>query len=564
MYRLRLSWFAAAPCFAYTHNPFYLVSTLLVLYGLHRSADAAVDWRGDGITIGLLFGYTLLLAVLAFAVVRLGKVWDDARTMLLVIVLLFLAISVRFDVIALRSLWRGVAFLFGGFLFAVIVSEGLLHGLGIRLAAMYRVPYYLLLALLFFYPVWLAKLSVDGQDSRMAWGVFLFPAIASALLLTLWPAARFRGSDAASGTPWHWPWFPWSLFAVMAIGVGLLLVLAQLFLSSRQGARSEFSAVLPAPLGLVSAFLLFELARSGNFGLLGQIALWFPLGLLLVAFPGHDCNKIAADFLERLCQHVGSPAQLTLLGLMLFYAIAWLRGIQIAQWLAMACLAGFAFTTSHTLTLSEFDGPKLWPLHTIALVQLSLAFRKDQLWRTFLPIVIEVGVALETLWKDYPVELQIYLAIHSAIVALLLAAALMGDHWSRLVRTIGAVLIPLAATTALVAYDAVFPLVPRTLDVAYVGVLTLLSLAYWYRAGSLANLTGAGSTIALLVMTQLRQVAAPVTTSILAQGRPWLIWGAVFLFVAVLISASKAGAIGPLVRQFVRLNDLRSKPKTMQ
>ena len=44
-----------------------------------------------------LLGYTLLLATTACVLMRLGEVWDDVRTIMLLVVAMFLAISVTFD-----------------------------------------------------------------------------------------------------------------------------------------------------------------------------------------------------------------------------------------------------------------------------------------------------------------------------------------------------------------------------------------------------------------------------------------------------------------------------------
>ena len=75
---------------------------LLVCLGLWVSfgsqADASETWA-------LLFGmagYTLLLAVTACLLVRFVGVWDDVRTVLLLVVLMFLATSVTFDDILAR------------------------------------------------------------------------------------------------------------------------------------------------------------------------------------------------------------------------------------------------------------------------------------------------------------------------------------------------------------------------------------------------------------------------------------------------------------------------------
>src|SRR5262249_35864034 len=136
-----------------TSNPFYVLSALLVCLGLWVSfgpqAFASQSWA-------LLFGmagYTLLLAATACFLVRFVGVWDDVRTVLLLVVLMFLATSVTFDEVLARSPARGVACYVAGLAFAVAVSEGLLRGMRLVLPPLFRAPYHLILTLFFLYPV---------------------------------------------------------------------------------------------------------------------------------------------------------------------------------------------------------------------------------------------------------------------------------------------------------------------------------------------------------------------------------------------------------------------------
>ena len=92
-----------------------------------------------------LAGYTLLLAITACLLVRFGNVWDDVRTVLLLVVLMFLATSVTFDDVLVNHPERGAVCCLGGLLFAVVVSEGLLRGTRLQLPAGFRLPYYLIL-----------------------------------------------------------------------------------------------------------------------------------------------------------------------------------------------------------------------------------------------------------------------------------------------------------------------------------------------------------------------------------------------------------------------------------
>ena len=81
----------------YTSNPFYILSADLVFVGLRMSfgpgGPAAESWA---LAVSLA-GYTLLLATTACVLIRLGRLWDDLRSLLLLIVMMFLAIAMSCD-----------------------------------------------------------------------------------------------------------------------------------------------------------------------------------------------------------------------------------------------------------------------------------------------------------------------------------------------------------------------------------------------------------------------------------------------------------------------------------
>src|SRR5215471_15963268 len=196
--------------FLYTQNPFYLLSVAFVLHSTrlwYRQGGGPFDpWP----LMGVIGGYILLVAAVGFVLVRFGKVWDDARSILLIVLLLFVELSLTFDGVLVSQPSTGCALLATGLTLAVVVSEGLLTGLGIRLPRLYRIPYHLFLALLFLYPLAIVtglfqfRAGGDGTSAAV-WRVYLFSPATAAVLLTLLPALR-RGPAyvARTGTPWHW------------------------------------------------------------------------------------------------------------------------------------------------------------------------------------------------------------------------------------------------------------------------------------------------------------------------------------------------------------------------
>ena len=92
--------------FAYNNNPFYVISAALVLYGLHVSFADSLDPTEGWTFTQLLIGYMLLLGATSVAIVRLGQVWEDARTLVLLVSLLMIALaSAVLAVVAFGAGW---------------------------------------------------------------------------------------------------------------------------------------------------------------------------------------------------------------------------------------------------------------------------------------------------------------------------------------------------------------------------------------------------------------------------------------------------------------------------
>ena len=121
-----LSWIA-------TSNPFYVISAGLFLFGLKMSFGEQTRDADSWALMTGLGGYTLLLASAALLLVRYAKVWNDVRTILLLMVLMFLATSVTFDELLVLDPDRGVWFCAGGLVFAVAVTEAVLGGIRLNL-----------------------------------------------------------------------------------------------------------------------------------------------------------------------------------------------------------------------------------------------------------------------------------------------------------------------------------------------------------------------------------------------------------------------------------------------
>jgi len=532
--------------FLFTHNPFYLISALLVLIGLHESLSGDASQTGGWLLMGVLAGYTLLLVAAGYVIIRVGQVWEDARMILLVIVLLFLALSVSFDKIVLTNPQVGARFLLVGLAFCVFASEAVFQSLGIRLAARYRVPYYGLLGLLFLYPLALAQLSIAGQVTAMSLGVYLFPMAAAIVFALLVPAARTRGQDQPpNGTPWPWPWFPWTLFAFLLLAVGLRSYSLSMAFEGAGGMSASFSPYFLTPLVLVTALLLFEMAMANASPRTLSMALLLPIVCLPMSLPGTSLNFVANHFLTMLARGAGSPLQIALVGLGAFYAFVWLRGVRAGEIGLVACITLASIVDRHTIDIFSFTNVRSLPFALIAMVELPLGLWRRSSWRVVASTAAcLVALRASDLATDLTQQADFILGHAGAIVVLVLST-MYDDRWARLFRHATLPLLPAAALITATAYDVLFPETSRVDHAVFLAALGAVTILYWRRTPGVPQTLAIVATAASLVILSSRGMYLELESSPLEKGLPWLAGGLAALAVAMLTSLIKGGVFMP-------------------
>ena len=342
------------------NNPFYAISAMLVCVGLWVSfggqARAAQMWA----LMAGLTGYTLLMAVTACLLVRFLGVWDDVRTVMLLTVLMFLSTSVTFDQVLAEAPMRGMACYGGGFLFAVAVSEGMLHGVGLRLPLAFRGPYYLILALFYLYPVALVPLLDQARNHELEWALFGFSPLAGLVALTLLPAVRLgRRYLREKENPWPWAWYPWTLFGVLGFGVlarSPLLCWSMHHLAAGESEPFIFGYYFLIPFLFAVAVLLLELGIVEKKATVLRLALGMPAILAVLASLGHRSEVVYLAFLDEFAEKMGgTPLYVTLVASLGFFAYAWWRRVAMASLAVSVVLLSLVSVGPATRDLSGLD-----------------------------------------------------------------------------------------------------------------------------------------------------------------------------------------------------------------
>ena len=462
----------------YNSNPFYLISACVALYGI-RHAQTSLGLDDEPWMLAVIFaGYSTVMALTAFLIVRIGRVWDDARSIFMVLLLMAFALSTSFDHLCVDQLKLATLMLGGGFLFTVLLSEGLMLSLKMKMPAVYRVPLYVVLAIIFCYPLLFGVRARWFPEWDIRWMIILFPIAAALGLLILIPAARLgRRSIRETGTPWKWPLYPLSLFVLLTVGiVGKAYLLCMAF-DPTYRESTIFAPYFLAPIALAITWLWFEYSAKNDVGNIGAPMFWAAMTLPL-CFAGTTSSS-AVDFQLYIANTIASPTSITIVVLLAMYFSAWWRGLD-KQGVALSImLVGSVFAHPNMIGFSIHHLNE-WPLFALAGFQLIRS--RPSLWsrRVFDAMMWTLlGFAVFTYQSQYH-EHTMIVAIHGLLAAFLVVGVLFHDRLAEQMRLLAvAGIILLTTATAVIGATQMVPIEICWAESATLGLIALLG---WWAA----------------------------------------------------------------------------------
>ena len=551
--------------FLYNHNPFYLISAALVLYGVHSSLQSGESVVDPWLMAGLFAGYTILLAITSYLIVKIGQVWDDARSIFMVLLLLFMALSTNFDSLCLSSPWMAVMMLGLGFGFAVLITESLCWSLEIKFPRLFKVSYYLLVAIGFFYPLLMSarQFCFPHVDARML--LFCFPVVCSIGFLSLIPAVRRNAKYVCkNGTPWNWPLYPYSVFALLIVGLSGRTALLTMAFDPTGGAGSIFGSYFLVPIVIAVLVVLLEIAVVERIVDLQRLLMFVAPGVMLLAL-NWSSDAGQATFVSDLTRTVGSPVWISLLLLVCFYAYAMTRKVVCEKYLTMA-LACTAIMATNGEWVNGIQEVAIWPLLLLAAMQLSTRERRQQSWRWLdAGSLLSFGLGRVGGLAVGP-ELEAYVNFHGILLSAFSVGFIFEDRLAKQIRILLAIGIPLIVALVWVGTlinqgSEAFAVVYGCAAVLLVGCVCLLS-------GNRLFSYSTGITFAIVLVAALVRGRADLG----GEHQKLILFiacGLVFFAIGVFVSCLKAGLANRLRGEVERLyadvriafqsNDLESR-----
>ncbi|MFA6100751.1 MAG: hypothetical protein WCV67_05345 [Victivallaceae bacterium] len=546
--------------FLYNANPFYLLSACLILYAQTVIFETGNIWMETAIPVGLIAAYTMLLTATAVFIVKAGAVWDDARSILLIILTLIMVLSVSMDGKTLDSPLTGAGWLAGGLIFSTAVAGILRNRLGLRLPFLFNAVFYAMISIFFIYPFVMAQLVSGFPDSKLPAirGMMLFPVICGTVLLLLIPVIR-RGRTALddNGTPWKWPLFPWSIFGLLAAGACFRTYLLSISFYAGKGAgpfsnmETGFDLYMLIPIALASMILLLEFNLERNNQRQVVISMAAPVILSLMAgLPSARAgSEIYCRFLSGAVGSNGSPMLIAIVGTLLFYLYAWYRRVKYSDIIVCAVLFLALPLNMRYQFLSGYHLP-CWLPGAAGLAMLSwIAFRSNS---TVSWMVLSLGMltVAGTIFRDtFFTAWHCVIPFHLALITALLLGLLRHDRLAVVLRYFSTTALSLIFVIILFSGDKFTNGLPQYVQVAYLAVIFGATLLYCLYCRNIFFFVTIGFNItALLLFAALRSYNTIEAMKL--RGLNIVFWGLACFAMAFIISAFK----GKLIQQaFINL-----------
>ena len=531
------------------HNPFYVISAVLMLYGLHISFSDNLDPTRGWLQLQLFLGYILLLSLTGILIVRYGKVWEDARTLFLIILLLFIALSNSFDRVCLDNEYLGLQFLGISLVSALAICESVLWFLAIRLPWFYRMVLYLQLAIMFCYPPWLGHLSLTDQTDSLGWLAMGFSTLIAASNLLLLPAARRGGQELRrNGTPWGWPMYPWTLFVILWIGIVIRSWSLTYSFDPTKGFNSGFQPYFLIPLFLSIIVITAESCIRQRENRTWTRFVVAPFLVAFFSFPGQPVTIVQARYLSLLQESIGSPAQITAMLLIGYFVYLMIRRVRAADWGLAASIGMLSVVNHNTLDLQTIQWVNPLTAYIAIVFLASCAILRRCSSRLCVAVNCGIMVSWHLLTETIYIDSQSYLQNHILVIATLLIGFTFNDLLGRIIRLSAGLISLSAAVASFVTYRNMFPEVPMPWHSVYALILAAIAVEHWrqnretrYPAIGLICLAISLAHFVEYILTRVIQYPS-------LKGGDWIVGGIAFFSLGLTVSLIKGGLFRFLYR----------------
>nr|MBC8290949.1 hypothetical protein [Planctomycetota bacterium] len=392
----------------------------------------------------------------------------------------------------------------------------------------------------------------DGE--RIAWAVFLFSPSAALVLLTLIPAIR-RGAaySSTNGTPWGWPYYPWSIFVCLLVVVVLRsysLCLSfdpvmEIGWDRALNLENRFGGLYLTPLLLALSLLCLEWTRVSGSTPLRRAALIFPIAAVITAIPAGSSagNSLYVGFLNQMTAHFASPVWVAMSLSLLVAGYAVFRRIQHSENTLSMLLFMLAFLSPDALRPNLAVAPAIWPLALASVIQLVAGLHGRNSIQVFAGQLCGSAVVLRLVPGSFGIMGEVGV-VYVLVVGMILTGRLLPGRFARFLFVMGAVLLTAACSLApLMLVPPIRDLIPQATQTVVAVTMVLFfatSIALWLRTRDDALKWSASVNAGVAIPVGLVKTALLLMKLPGGRGIVWALGGMLWFALAAWISSRKA------------------------
>ena len=539
----------------YNANPFYLLSTCLILYAQTIIFNTSNLDLNTAISVGVIAAFTLMLTGAAVSILRLGKVWNDLRSITLIITVLLFFLSVSLDRIVLDGLRIGLFWQGGCLLFSLAVAHSIYRELKIRLSQRFVTIFSAFLGLFFLYPslpAYLVNKNI-GNPVPAIQTVLLFPVLCSVLFLFLIPVAR-QGKTAVkeNPTPWRWPLCPWIIFGIFWLCSGFRTYLMTISFYGGKGVgpysklETGFNIYMLIPLVFAACVLLIEYGIANKKQWVQNAALAGPFLFFLMAIPVLATPRPYYLFLESVLGKNGNPFVFAAIAAVIFYVYALFRRIKYME-ISLAAVLLLISLGEIKLGMLNSVGIASWiPAVAASVVFALVAWMHRNAASSFISlsgIVLLLTLQFQNSW---------FTAYHGAIPVnlILIGTMLIMNYYrgtfAKFLNKSVAVVLPLLCGLTLCYYRQA----PWYFSSAYILLLMMLAAVQIFTFNDRKYIISEAVNIVFLIIFG-SHIGLQALGKLRVKGLRIVFWGMVFFIVAFIVSMFKGGVPQRVFRRYI-------------
>lgn len=386
--------------------------------------------------------YTSTLNMVGLILIRLKKVWEDSRTLVVLTFLLLMATPMILDDYLIKNQESSLLALSIYYAFVFFNVNAFFLFSKIRLPFLFHVCVNITLGIYVFYPNLLLRYLIEPDMKLCFILIYAFPFLTSIPLMVGSMYFKYFGQNMVNPTAWKLPWNPWLLYLIMICCIPFKTYSLMMVYLPGKTIDPSISYSFYMPLFSVMAILCMNIGLWKNNRSYFR-AFWICLlsGMVLSLYPFKNKNElrfVMQIFESYHFSHVYFIG--VIFTLISFYA--YIKELTHSKTFLLISIFLLSLIRTDTNHLQDLHQPNLWVLMLAILFEAWLLYRKWESKRAFIVLCILLYGSLQIMLPLNSMMWNLVLNSYLFTIGLMTVAFFSKDNFSNYLEYASAWMYP--------------------------------------------------------------------------------------------------------------------------